>query len=113
MIYHPGKFVNASFDKASDDNERNTVVVETSQGTRIAFTQIAGLIARRIRCDVDVEDDVKAGHVYGLIRFGSRMDVFVPTSLKINVALGQRVRAGESIIADFKGRIPFSALKEV
>ena len=113
VIYHPGKFVNASFDKASDDNERNTVVVETSQGTRIAFTQIAGLIARRIRCDVDVEDDVKAGHVYGLIRFGSRMDVFVPTSLKINVALGQRVRAGESIIADFKGRIPFSALKEV
>lgn len=101
VIYHPGRFFNASLDKASEHNERNSVVLNTSFGD-IAFVQIAGLIARRIRCDVITGDDVIAGSQYGLIRFGSRMDIFIPRTINPLVCVGQRMIAGETVLADFK-----------
>lgn len=101
VIYHPGRFFNASLDKASEHNERNSVVLNTSFGD-IAFVQIAGLIARRIRCDVVIGDDVIAGSQYGLIRFGSRMDIFLPRTTHPLVCVGQRMIAGETVLADFK-----------
>lgn len=101
IIYHPGRFFNASLDKASEHNERNSIVLGTPFGD-IAFVQIAGLIARRIRCDAAFDDDVIAGSQYGLIRFGSRMDIFIPKSLSPLVCVGQRAVAGETILADFK-----------
>ncbi|MDP3371773.1 MAG: phosphatidylserine decarboxylase [Candidatus Paracaedibacteraceae bacterium] len=105
VIYHPGRFFNASLDKASEHNERNSIVMTTTFGD-LAFVQIAGLIARRIRCDVNTGDDVIAGSQYGLIRFGSRMDVFIPKSINPLVCVGQRVIAGESILADFTSDEP-------
>lgn len=101
VIYHPGRFFNASLDKASEHNERNSVVLNTNFGD-IAFVQIAGLIARRIRCDVVTGDDVIAGSQYGLIRFGSRMDIFLPRTTHPLVCVGQRMIAGETVLADFK-----------
>ncbi|MES2252919.1 MAG: phosphatidylserine decarboxylase [Pseudomonadota bacterium] len=101
VIYHAGRFFNASLDKASEHNERNTIILSTAFGD-IAFVQIAGLIARRIRCDVNTGDEVIAGSQYGLIRFGSRMDIFIPKTINPLVCVGQRVIAGESILADFQ-----------
>jgi phosphatidylserine decarboxylase len=100
IIYHPGKFLNASLDKASEENERNTLVIQGHDGNTYGVTQIAGLIARRIRCDVSVGDEVKAGTVYGLIRFGSRADVYLPVGIKPQVIVGQRAVAGETVLAD-------------
>ncbi len=100
IIYHPGKFINASLDKASDDNERQTIVLAHNNTTKIAFTQIAGLIARRIRCDVVEGEEVATGQVYGLIRFGSRMDVYLPVDTHPLVIEGQRMVSGETVIAD-------------
>jgi phosphatidylserine decarboxylase len=99
VIYISGKFMNADLNKASDENERQHVVVEDRDGLRIGFTQIAGLIARRIVSFVKPGDMVVAGQRVGLIRFGSRVDVFVPDSYGCQVALGQRAVAGETIIA--------------
>ncbi len=101
VIYHSGRFFNAALDKASEYNERNTIVIDTEFGD-VAFVQIAGLIARRIRCDVIEGDRVAVGSQYGLIRFGSRMDIFLPKGMNPQVCVGQRVIAGESILADFK-----------
>jgi phosphatidylserine decarboxylase len=101
VLYHSGRFFNASLDKASEHNERNSIVLNTAFGD-IAFIQIAGLIARRIRCDVMAGDDVVTGSQYGLIRFGSRMDIFIPKTINPLVCVGQRVIAGETILADFK-----------
>lgn len=100
ILYTPGRFINASLDKASDFNERNTIVMSTSHGD-IAFTQIAGLIARRIRCDISDGDEVEIGLQYGLIRFGSRMDVYFPKTSALLVSVGQRMIAGETVLADF------------
>ncbi len=102
VIYHPGQFLNASFDKASDLNERNSVVISLDDAPEkdMAFVQIAGLIARRIRCDVAENDVVSRGHVYGLIRFGSRMDIYLPEGVEARVIVGQRMIAGETILAD-------------
>ncbi len=100
LIYHPGKFLNATLDKASDENERQVVTVETPQGDQIAFVQIAGLIARRIRCDVQEGHEVSTGQRFGMIRFGSRMDVYFPPKVVPLAVPGQRVIAGETIIAD-------------
>lgn len=100
IIYHAGKFLNASLDKASDDNERQTIILTHNNTTKVAFTQIAGLIARRIRCDVSEGEEVATGQVYGLIRFGSRMDVYLPIDVHPLVVEGQRMISGESIIAD-------------
>lgn len=99
-VYHPGKFLNASLDKASKHNERQSLVVETAKKDVIGFTQVAGLIARRIRCDIREGDDVKTGQRFGLIRFGSRCDIFLPAGLVPQVIVGQKTIAGETIIAD-------------
>jgi len=99
VIYISGKFLNADLDKASDENERQHIVVEATDGTRIAFTQIAGLVARRIVGFVKSGDMVAAGQRVGLIRFGSRVDVYLPEGYAPQVALGQRSIAGETIIA--------------
>lgn len=101
-IYHPGKFFNATLDKASEHNERQSLVVKTQEGHKIGFTQIAGLIARRIRCDVREGDKVLTGQKFGLIRFGSRMDVYLPKGIAPLVTIGQTTIGGETIVADFK-----------
>lgn len=98
--YHKGKFLNASLDKASEHNERQYMVVEAEDNTTIAFTQIAGLVARRIRCDVTEGDQMDAGQRFGLIRFGSRVDVFLPPTVNPLVSVGQTMVAGETVLAD-------------
>jgi len=100
VAYIPGKFINADLDKASEDNERQHVVVETAMGVRIGFTQIAGLVARRILTFVREGDVVEAGERVGLIRFGSRVDVYLPAGTGPKVLLGQRAIAGETVIAE-------------
>jgi phosphatidylserine decarboxylase len=101
--YHPGKFLNATLDKASEDNERNTMLIEHESGKKFVVVQIAGLIARRIVCDAESDQDIKAGERYGIIRFGSRVDVYMPKSIKPGVIVGQRAIGGETVIADIKG----------
>jgi phosphatidylserine decarboxylase len=100
IVYHQGLFLNASTERASDLNERNTLVIDIGNGNRIGITQIAGLIARRIRCDVRMDQQVSAGEVFGLIRFGSRVDVYLPTGINPLVVEGQRMIAGETVLAD-------------
>ncbi len=100
LHYHAGLFLNANLDKASEDNERQCIVVRTSDGHDIGFAQIAGLVARRILCDLKLGQKVSVGDVFGLIRFGSRMDIFLPPQVQPLVAIGQTMIAGESIIAD-------------
>jgi phosphatidylserine decarboxylase len=99
VAYIAGKFLNADLDKASEDNERQHILVEADDGTRIGFTQIAGLVARRIVPWIKPGDFVAAGQRVGLIRFGSRVDVFLPAGTAPRVILGQRTIAGETIIA--------------
>jgi phosphatidylserine decarboxylase len=104
LHYHPGKFLNASLDKASIHNERQSVVLETAKGVKIAFIQIAGLIARRIVCDLEEGMEVKAGQRFGIIRFGSRVDVYLPAKTIPMVAIGQTVLGGETILADLESK---------
>lgn len=99
IAYVPGKFLNADLDKASDDNERQYFLVEAADGTRVGFTQIAGLVARRIVRFVDPGERVAAGQRVGLIRFGSRVDVYLPAGYGAEVLPGQRCVAGETILA--------------
>jgi phosphatidylserine decarboxylase len=99
VIYISGKFLNADLDKASEDNERQHFLVEGVDGMRIGFTQIAGLVARRIVPFVKAGDIVAAGQRVGLIRFGSRVDVYLPAGTQPRVALGQRTVAGETVLA--------------
>lgn len=106
IIYHPGKFFNASLDKASEFNERQSVIINTGDDQRIAVIQIAGLIARRIRCDIKQEEVVMTGQLYGLIRFGSRADVYLPEGIQPLVIKGQRMIAGETVLADIKNSEP-------
>ena len=98
ITYHPGKFISANLDKASEYNEKNTIILQTSDSRRIAFIQIAGAIARRISCWVDTGDHVCAGQRFGLIRFGSRLEVYLPLNSRITASPRQRVRAGETVI---------------
>lgn len=100
ITYHPGKFVNASLDKASEHNERNGLSIETANGVTIGVVQIAGLIARRIVCFSTQGDVIAAGHCFGLIRFGSRLDVYLPAGVNPVICLGQTAVAGETVIAD-------------
>ena len=100
VAYVPGKFLNADLDKASEDNERQHFLVESSDGVRIGFTQIAGLVARRILSFVREGDAVEAGQRVGLIRFGSRVDVFLPAGTGPLVLLGQRAIAGETVLGE-------------
>ena len=99
-IYHPGQFFNAADDKASDQNERQSLVIQLADKTKVAVVQIAGLIARRILCEAKEGDAVKTGAVYGLIRFGSRMDIYLPEGVMPLVVQGQRMIGGETVIAD-------------
>ena len=100
IAYVPGKFLNADLDKASEDNERQHFLVEREDGVRIGFTQIAGLVARRIMAFVKEGDRVEAGERVGLIRFGSRVDVYLPDGTGSQVLLGQRTIAGETILGE-------------
>ena len=100
IAYIPGKFLNADLDKASEDNERQHFLVAREDGTKIAFTQIAGLVARRIMSFVAEGDRVAAGERIGLIRFGSRVDVFLPAGTGSLVLLGQRTIAGETVLGE-------------
>lgn len=104
--YHPGKFFNASLDKASEHNERNSVIIKTPAGEEVLVVQIAGLVARRILCDIVEGEDVKAGQLYGIIRFGSRADVYLPEGVEPQVVEGQRMIGGETILADLFSNAP-------
>jgi phosphatidylserine decarboxylase len=98
--YAKGLFVNASFDKASSDNERNALILRMDDGREISCVQVAGLIARRILCYVKAGDRLTRGHRYGFIRFGSRVDVYLPTDARPRVAIGDKVKATTTVIAE-------------
>jgi phosphatidylserine decarboxylase len=100
VVYIPGKFLNADLDKASEENERQHILVDRGNGTLIGFTQIAGLVARRIVPFVKPGDIIACGQRVGLIRFGSRVDVYLPQGTDPLVVLGQRVIAGETVLAE-------------
>jgi phosphatidylserine decarboxylase len=97
--YRPGQFLSADLDKASDVNERNSLVISSTHGEQVVVTQIAGLIARRIVCDLGIGAPVLAGATYGLIRFGSRVDTYLPPGSRLEVLLGQRTIGGETVLA--------------
>ncbi|MBF9038793.1 phosphatidylserine decarboxylase [Rhodobacterales bacterium LSUCC0246] len=101
VAYHEGKFLNASLDKASSDNERNGIAVELSDGRKYGVVQIAGLVARRILCWSVVDEAMERGQRFGLIRFGSRLDIYLPEGAEPLVAIGQTMVAGETVIATF------------
>lgn len=101
--YVPGKFLSADLDKASEQNERQAIKIENKDGLQIGIVQIAGLVARRILCEAREGDIYEKGHRFGLIRFGSRLDIYVPTKYKAKVALGQLAIAGETILFDLDG----------
>jgi len=110
IAYRPGLFFNADLDKASEDNERNGLVIDTRAG-RFGVVQIAGLIARRIVCFVQEGENVGVGDRFGLIRFGSRVDVYMPTSARPTVAVGTRAVAGETVLADLTANVPALTFK--
>jgi phosphatidylserine decarboxylase len=101
IFYNPGKFFNASFDKASLLNEQNALLIEAENGKRYVANQIAGLIARRIVCRVKPGDSLVRGNRFGLIRFGSRLDVFLPVDVAVKVKVGDKVSAGSSTLANW------------
>lgn len=105
-VYSPGKFFNAALDKASVFNERMAVRLGLSDGREVAVVQIAGLVARRIRCDLAEGQEIKTGERFGLIRFGSRLDVYLPDGVAPLVAVGQTAVAGETVLADLVGTEP-------
>lgn len=98
--HRPGRFGSADLPAASDDNERNSVRIRTSDGVEIVAVQIAGLLARRIVCDVHAGDMVSIGDTYGLIRFGSRLDTYLPAGTQVAVRIGQRAVGGETVLAE-------------
>ena len=99
--YFPGQFVNADLDKASTENERNALVITAANGETVSCVQVAGLIARRILCYVDAGDGLARGQRYGFTRFGSRVDVYLPLSAQPKVAVGDKVSATETVLAQF------------
>lgn len=105
-LYVPGAFLNAALDKASEENERRALVIQTASGDELAVVQIAGLVARRIVTFSHEGDSVGVGERFGLIRFGSRVDVYLPVGKSAIVAVGQRAIAGETVFADFKSAEP-------
>ena len=102
MADRPGKFFNASLDKASADNERNSLCIRMDDGRDLAVVQIAGLVARRIVCFVKSGDALETGERFGLIRFGSRLDVYLPEGVDPMVSIGQTMVAGETVLAELK-----------
>jgi phosphatidylserine decarboxylase len=103
LQYFPGKFVNADLDKASLENERNAMVLETADGQIVTVVQVAGLIARRILCYAKKGDMLARGQRYGFIRFGSRVDVYLPLDARVRVAIGDKVSATSTILAELTG----------
>ncbi len=103
IAYHAGRFLNAAHDKASDENERNALALTLDDGRTVAVVQIAGLIARRILCDVREGERVTAGARYGIIRFGSRTDLYLPPGVVPRVAVGQTAVGGETVMAVLEG----------
>ncbi|MFO7643237.1 MAG: phosphatidylserine decarboxylase family protein [Desulfosarcina sp.] len=99
VTYYPGKFFAANRDKASTDNERNALLLESSNGKQVGFVQIAGLVARRIICGVQTGDRMQRGQRFGMICFGSRLDIYLPGQTDIRVKIGDKIHAGSSIIA--------------
>lgn len=102
IAYRPGKFLNASLDKASADNERNSLRIRMEDGREIAVVQIAGLVARRIVCFIEPGAKLQTGERFGLIRFGSRLDVYLPEGVDPQVRIGQTMVAGETVLADLR-----------
>jgi phosphatidylserine decarboxylase len=102
IAYRPGKFLNAELDKASEDNERNCVAVDTTHGM-VGVVQIAGFVARRIVCHLHEAEQIGIGARFGLIRFGSRVDVYLPRGAVARAGVGQRAVGGETVIAEFGG----------
>ncbi len=102
IAYKPGKFINADIDKASEDNERNGLVIDSVNG-KVGVVQIAGFVARRIVCWIKEGDAVAPGERFGMIRFGSRLDVYLPATARVLAAVGQTAIAGETVIARFGG----------
>lgn len=98
VAYHPGKFFSANLDKASRENEHNALMLDTPSGQRLVIVQIAGLIARRIICGAQPGDELKRGQRFGMICFGSRLDVYLPPKSRVEVKIGQKVQAGTSIL---------------
>lgn len=105
-LYVPGAFLNAALDKASEENERRAIVIQPATGVEIASVQIAGLVARRIVTFVHEGDNLAVGQRYGLIRFGSRVDIYLPPGKTALVSVGQRTIGGETVIADLKSSEP-------
>lgn len=106
LEYVPGKLVNTELDKSSEDNERQYVTLKTTDDSMIGVVQIAGIISRRIVCDLTEGQGVKTGERFGIIRFGSRVNVYLPESISSTVIEGQRVIAGETVLADFQNVEP-------
>jgi phosphatidylserine decarboxylase len=100
--HHPGLFGSAELEAASEDNERNSVLIRTPDGVEVIAVQIAGLVARRIVCDAKVGDKLAIGETYGLIRFGSRLDTYLPAGCNVLVTTGQRALAGETVLAELR-----------
>ncbi len=113
VVYHAGKFLNASLDKASEHNERNAIIIEHPDGRLIGVVQIAGLVARRILCTVSAGQAIETGERFGLIRFGSRLDIYLPVGVQSLVCLGQVTVAGETVLADLVGTEMRRECKEV
>lgn len=105
-VYSPGLFLNAALDKASEDNERRSLVIETADGQDVGVVQIAGLVARRIVTFSEIGDTVNIGQRFGLIRFGSRVDVYLPVGKHALVSVGQRAVGGETVFADLTSNEP-------
>jgi phosphatidylserine decarboxylase len=110
VVYIPGKFVNADLDKASEENERQHLLIERGDGVAIGFTQIAGLVARRIVPFVKPGDMLAAGQRVGLIRFGSRVDVYLPEGTDAKVVLGQKIVAGETVLAELGHQVQIDGI---
>ena len=106
IVYRPGLFLNAGNERASIENERCAALLDLDDGRELAFVQIAGLIARRIICEAKEGDSVKKGERYGLIRFGSRCDIYLPQGVTAQVAVGQRMIGGETVLDNLKSSEP-------
>jgi phosphatidylserine decarboxylase len=100
--YHPGKFFNADLDKASLENERNALHIRCADGQDVTCVQVAGLIARRILCYVGIDEKLERGQRYGFIRFGSRVDLYLPTSVRVKVTAGDKVSAASTVLAELQ-----------
>jgi phosphatidylserine decarboxylase len=98
ILYTPGKFYSADSDRGALYNEHCATILRSARGHRLAFVQVAGLIARRIVCWLEVDDQVRRGQRFGLIRFGSRVDLYIPAQTQLEIAIGQKVRAGETVL---------------